>query len=287
MNVRILSSLAITIALATRAVPQVTTAEDGDRQAGAGAWVWPASYRTTVAQTPEWAVPVAAEPVPAPPDAADKRDLSAFDGAAFEAPAMPAFRVVEHAVPVFRNRDLYTEDGMAALSFEAHPGLHVGNVFNLNRKAAYDIFLEDDWRATKSDYWDMAHAFAQGGDHGEGRMILEVGRFQIAAETGTKLEWTRVLLDLLDGREPDQDLVEAVVAKGAVAELARGARDLLHAPAVGDHLADLLRDDHELVEGHAPPVAGAAAVGASTAAEEGDSVRPSFLKYLSRTSRGG
>jgi hypothetical protein len=209
MNVRILSSLAITIALATRAVPQVTTAEDGDRQAGAGAWVWPASYRTTVAQTPEWAVPVAAEPVPAPPDAADKRDLSAFDGAAFEAPAMPAFRVVEHAVPVFRNRDLYTEDGMAALSFEAHPGLHVGNVFNLNRKAAYDIFLEDDWRATKSDYWDMAHAFAQGGDHGEGRMILEaindedvrmrgeaeedaaapaIGRFQIAsAETGTKL----------------------------------------------------------------------------------------------------
>ena len=64
-------------------------------------------------------------------------------------------------------------------------------------------------RATKSDYWDMAHAFAQGGDHGEGRMILEaindedvrmrgeaeedaaapaIGRFQIAsAETGTKL----------------------------------------------------------------------------------------------------
>jgi hypothetical protein len=155
------------------------------------------------------AVPVAAEPVPAPPGAIDKPDLSGFDGAAFEAPAMPAYRVVEHAVPLFRNRDLYTEDGMAALSFEAHPGLHVGNFFNLNRKAAYDISLEDEWRATKSDYWDMAHAFAQGGDRGEGRMILEaindedvrmrgeaeedaaapaIGRFQIAsAETGTKL----------------------------------------------------------------------------------------------------
>jgi len=185
----------------------MTTASDG--KGGAGALAWLASYRITAAQTPELAVPVAAEPVPARPGAVDKPDLSAFDRAAVEAPAMPTYRVVEHAVPLFRSRDLYTEDGLAALSFEAHPGLHAGNAFNLNRKAAYEMFLEDDWRATKSDYWDMAHAMAQGGDRGEGRMILEevndedlrmrgeaeedaaapvIGRFQIAsAETGTKL----------------------------------------------------------------------------------------------------
>jgi hypothetical protein len=204
MKARTLSSLAVATVLATRAVAQLTTAADG-----AGALASLASYRVTLAQTPELAVPVAAEPVPARPGAIDKPDLSAFDQAAVEARPMPAYRVVEHAVPLFRSRDLYNEDGMAALSFKAHPGLHVGNAFNLNRKAAYELFLDDDWRATKSDYWDIAHAMAQGGDRGEGRMILEdvndedlrmrgeaeedaaapaIGRFQIAsAETGTRL----------------------------------------------------------------------------------------------------
>jgi hypothetical protein len=144
------------------------------------------------------------------PAAADARpDLSPFDVPATESPAMPAYRVVEHGIPIFRRRDLYTEDGMADQSFKVHPGLLLGNAFNLNRKAAREIFLEDDWRMTKSDYWNMAHAMALGGDRGEGRMILEAindedlrmraeaeedaaaptaGRFQIAsAETGTRL----------------------------------------------------------------------------------------------------
>jgi hypothetical protein len=209
MKVRTLSSLAAAMVLATRALPQVTTAADGEREAGAGGLASPASYRVTVAQAPVLAVPAAAEPVPAPPGAIDRPDLSAFDRVAVEAPAMAAYRVVEHPVPRFRSRDLYTEDGMAALSFKAHPGLHFGDAFNVNRKAAYEMFMEDDWRATKSDYWDIAHAMAQGGDRGEGRMILEevndedlrmrgeaegdaaapaIGRFQIAsAESGTRL----------------------------------------------------------------------------------------------------
>jgi hypothetical protein len=204
MKARTLIFPAIAIFLATRAVPQVTTATGGDT----GGPAWPVSYRFTAAQPPELAVPPPAEPVPAPAADISKPDLSAFD-AAVEAPAMAAYRVVEHPVPFFRRRDLYTEDGMAAQSFRAHPGLLFGNAFNLNRKAAYEMFLEDDWRSAKSDYWDMAHAMAQGGDRNEGRMILEaindedlrmraeaeedaaapsIGRFQIAsAETGTRL----------------------------------------------------------------------------------------------------
>ncbi len=149
--------------------------------------------------------------VPAAPAAASpgKPDLSPFAGPTIEAPAMAPYTVRESSVAVFRSRDLYTKDGMAAQAFRAHPGLLVGNPFNLNRNSAYEMFVADDWRATKSDYWDMAHAMAQGGDRQEGRMILSevndedvrmraeaeedaaapgIGRFQIAtAQTGTKL----------------------------------------------------------------------------------------------------
>jgi hypothetical protein len=156
-----------------------------------------------VSQAPADAIRVVA------PATAAKPDLSPFEGAAVEAPAMAPYTVLEPSVSVFRNRDLYTRDGMADQSFKAHPGLLVGNAFNLNKVAAYEMFLADDWRATKSDYWDMAHAMTQGGDRREGRMILEevndedvrmraeeeedaaapaMGRFQIASiETGTKL----------------------------------------------------------------------------------------------------
>jgi hypothetical protein len=177
--------LAIAMVLATRGICQTPEAADGIHSVG------PAILAA------------------ATPKKAEKPDLSPFKGATVEAPVMAPFRVVEPSLVVFRSRDLYTTDGKSDQSFKAHPGLLVGNVFNLNRNSAYETFVADDWRATKSDYWDMAHAMAQGGDRGEGRMILEevndedvrmraeaeedaaapaVGRFQIAtAETGTKL----------------------------------------------------------------------------------------------------
>lgn len=86
---------------------------------------------------------------------------------------MPAYRVTEPRVYLFRDRDLYTIRGMAALAFREHPGLLIGKPFHLNEVEAYQAFLRDDWRRTKSDYFDMAHAMAQGGDRDEGRMILE------------------------------------------------------------------------------------------------------------------
>jgi hypothetical protein len=148
-------------------------------------------------------------PAPTPPPPVGKPDLSPFKVAPVEAPAMAPFTVTEPRVAVFRNRDLYTWDGMAAKAFKDHPGLLVGNFYHLNRAAAHEMFLADDWRAAKSDYWDMAHAMSLGGDPGEGRMIVDevndedvrmraeaeedaaapaIGRFQIASEeTGTKI----------------------------------------------------------------------------------------------------
>jgi hypothetical protein len=185
MRTRTPKLLAIAMVLATRAVCQ--TAEPADA-------IHPVGLASLAVAAPK---------------KAEKPDLSPFEGSTVEAPAMAPFRVVVPSVVVFRSRDLYTTDGKADQAFKAHPGLVVGNAFNLNKNAAYEMFLADDWRGTKSDYWDMAHAMAQGGDRREGRMILNeindedvrmraeaeedaaapaIGRFQIAtAETGTKL----------------------------------------------------------------------------------------------------
>ncbi len=122
---------------------------------------------------------------------------------------MPVYRVNEYRPPVFRNYDLYTRVGMADVSFHRHPGLIVGNPVKLNQALAYETFLRDDWNETKSDYFDIAHAMAIGGDPREGHVIVKaiddedvrmraesenaaaapaMGRFQIAsAETGTRL----------------------------------------------------------------------------------------------------
>jgi hypothetical protein len=122
----------------------------------------PADDRTPVAEVDRKIGTPDLRAVPNPPE----------ETASLSVQKMPAYRVVEARVFIFRDRDLYTRRGLAALAFRDHPGLLIGKPFRLNEAAAYEIFLEDDWRRTKSDYFDMAHAMDQGGDRSEGRMIL-------------------------------------------------------------------------------------------------------------------
>jgi hypothetical protein len=102
---------------------------------------------------------------------------------------LPAYSVNGAKVPEFRPRDLYTRGGMTAVSFKRHPGLLVGNQFNLNADAAYEMFLEDDWRATKSDYRNMAQAMALGGDRQEAMMIVrDVDAAEVRVRTDAEEE---------------------------------------------------------------------------------------------------
>ena len=87
-------------------------------------------------------------------------------------PKMQPYTVTETQVPVFRERDVYTDKGMIALSMKRHPGLQFGNAFDLNKRAAHELFLADDWRSTVRDYLEMARTMADGGDPAESRMIL-------------------------------------------------------------------------------------------------------------------
>jgi hypothetical protein len=88
-------------------------------------------------------------------------------------PRLPAYTVTDTHLAVFRPRDLYTHSGMIARSFHDHPGLVWGNAFHSNEGAAFDAFQQDDWNATKTDYWQTAFAMALGGDAAEGRFIVD------------------------------------------------------------------------------------------------------------------
>jgi hypothetical protein len=128
----------------------------------------------------------AANPLPAPSitfastPAGEQVDPRADPAAGTPAPAaipkMPAYTVKGAQVQVFRERDIDTTKGMVADSLKRHPGLNVGNAFNLNAGAAKEIFLEDEWRSTMADYADIAHAMTRGGDPAEAKAILNAVR---------------------------------------------------------------------------------------------------------------
>jgi len=111
-----------------------------------------------------------------PPDA-ELPDLRDIDKPRNQIPRLPAnlmSKYVVHAskVPVFRTRDLYTKAGLVDQAFKDHPGLRIGNIFGLNRDAAYEAFLEDERAGKIHDLDDTALAFAFGGDTDEAKMIL-------------------------------------------------------------------------------------------------------------------
>jgi hypothetical protein len=78
----------------------------------------------------------------------------------------------------------------------------------------------------------------------------------------------RVGCVFLDGGEAEQDLLQAIVAQGPVADLCRGLGDGLDAGAGGDQPAHFLGDENEFVEGDAFLVAGLAAGRTALAAVE-------------------
>jgi xanthosine utilization system XapX-like protein len=170
-----------------QAIPAASIAKPGSAPAGNGATPSgdiSAALSADAAESDK-RVPGAAEPFKTP-------SLPPVGAAIGETPqflvgALPAYLVLGSRVFAIRNGELYTKAGMTAQSFKDHPGLAVGNVFNLNADRAREMYREEDWRNTKSDYRDMAHAMALGGDPGEGKMIVNAIRdedLQMRAEAG-------------------------------------------------------------------------------------------------------
>jgi hypothetical protein len=91
-------------------------------------------------------------------------------------PRLPTYVVRETRPPIFRKQDLYTPDGLIALSFRAHPGLMFGNILGLNSGIAYQMALDEERMDALNDFADEAHAMERGGDKAESAYILEASQ---------------------------------------------------------------------------------------------------------------
>lgn len=125
-----------------------------------------------IAQALADGMPKFSPPTPTPAEVATQ-DLRDVDKPKNEIPRLPKYVVHESRPPVFRDRDLYTPEGLISLSFRSHPGLAIGNILGLNEGPAREMWLDDQRLSSISDLDDTAHAMAQGGDKAEANYILQ------------------------------------------------------------------------------------------------------------------
>jgi hypothetical protein len=96
---------------------------------------------------------------------------------------MSRYVVYGKRLPVFRTRDLYTEAGLVDLALKEHPGLHIGNFFNLNSKIAYATAMNEAMFADRQDLVDTTLAMAAGGD-GEESAAMQQALIDESFENG-------------------------------------------------------------------------------------------------------
>jgi hypothetical protein len=132
-----------------------------------------------------YGMPKYTPPTPTPTQPAEPIDMRDIDKPKNEIKRLPAYVVRETRPPVFRNRDLYSHDGLAGLAFKTHGGLVFGNILGLNSGPAYDMYLEDQRKADMEDLSDMAHAMSRGGDSAEGSYILQQSSDTYMRQGGT------------------------------------------------------------------------------------------------------
>jgi hypothetical protein len=110
--------------------------------------------------------------------AGEATDLRDIDKPRNQIPRLPVevmqrYVVRESRLPVFRPRDLYTKAGLIDLAFKEHPGLRIGNFFNLNAKAAYQAIVSEQLYADRMELTDLAIAMAVGGDAEEAEAMQD------------------------------------------------------------------------------------------------------------------
>jgi hypothetical protein len=138
-----------------------------------GFYVPERSVSPGVAQALSLGMPKYNPPTPTPVAANQPQDMRDVDKPKNEIKRLPSYVVHDSRPPVFRDRDLYTQEGLVSLSYKLHPGLGIGNIGGLNDAPAYEMFLEDERLANIADLNDTAKAIANGGDLAEGKYILE------------------------------------------------------------------------------------------------------------------
>jgi hypothetical protein len=99
-------------------------------------------------------------------------------------PEMMKKYVVHEARPhEFTPLELYTRAGLIDLAFKEHPGLRIGNFFNLNANLAYETIVAEQLAAEKQDTVDTTIAMAVVGDK------EEMGAMQDALLDESRQNW--------------------------------------------------------------------------------------------------
>ncbi len=118
-------------------------------------------------------MPKFSAPSPTPTPVIDTSDI---DRPRNQIPRLPKYIVRESRPPVFRNRDLFTNEGLIDLSFKNHPGLLFGNLLGLNGPVAYQMYLDEQRKSDMDDLSDTAHAMERGGDKAESDYIMQASQ---------------------------------------------------------------------------------------------------------------
>jgi hypothetical protein len=121
-------------------------------------------------------MPKFAAPTPTPAEAPEVQEARDAERPKNQIPRLPKFVVRESRPLVFRDRDLYTPEGLVNLSFKNHPGLGFGNIFGLNSGIAYDMYMDEQRLSEMNDLTDTARAMSRGGDDAESAYILQASQ---------------------------------------------------------------------------------------------------------------
>ncbi len=123
-------------------------------------------------------MPKFSPPTPTPTPAAEPEDLRDIDKPKNEIHRLPKYVVREARPPIFRDRDLFTMDGMLDLTMKRHAGLIVGNFLGLNSNPkpgspAYQMMVDDQRKENMDDLTDTAHAISQGDSAGASYILQQ------------------------------------------------------------------------------------------------------------------
>jgi hypothetical protein len=113
-----------------------------------------------------------------PPLLAPKAADSQADKPKNQIPRLPVEEMARYVVhgkrmPTFRNIDLYTRAGLIQLSLKEHPGLRIGNIFNLNANLAYELAIREALAEDREDVIDTTLAMVAGGDKTEAEAMQQ------------------------------------------------------------------------------------------------------------------
>jgi hypothetical protein len=125
------------------------------------------------------------KPVAAKPDTGDTDDSNDDN----EQPRnhivrLPKYVVHDQAPPIFRERDLYSKEGLTELALLRYRGLSLVPYSYLNGGIADEMYREDDRLKMISDFNSTADAIQAGGDKAEADFIRSATQSTYAQSVG-------------------------------------------------------------------------------------------------------